>query len=276
MRRKEEALGVHCKAGMGTKTMGQETRNRQESTCGVKFPLPTWSHPKPLLSLHIKTNYFPLCYCYLLCSEKNRLFSWFKDPFQPGNYQCHTLWAVIKERDQEGDWESWWPRRIIERPNQDPTETARGKPKMGFSSASFLACGPRSADFPHETEDEWCYQLSVTPSNQDNFRFCFGLFFRLCFCCCYLFVEGKLGMPNGGISQKNLQSSTVVYHSSPTIQKPESKPPVIPAVGRQRQVNFCESEKVQTRPDRASLVRPIPYPPHLKINNKNVLKSLKI
>lgn len=200
MRCKEEALRGHCKAGMGTKTTRQETDKNQlagsKSLCRHGAICQHGAIRSRYYLCILKQITLPavLLLSFYVQEKKYRLCSWFKDPFLPGNYQCHNIWAVIKERNQEGDWESWWPRRIIftvERPNQDPTEIPRGKPKMDSSSVSFLACGTRSADFLQETEDEWCYWLSVTPSNQHKSTFCFGLFFCLCFCYCCCFWKAN-------------------------------------------------------------------------------------
>lgn len=62
-----------------------------------------------------------------------------------------------------------------------------------------------------------CPSPHLTQANPGFVLFFFSFVLLLLF----LFLEGKLETPNGGISQKTLQSSTVVYHSSLTIQKPK-------------------------------------------------------
>lgn len=113
--------------------------------------------------------------------------SQFKDPFESGNKQCHILWAEIKERNQGGDWEIWWPRRIVftvERPNQDPTQTLRGKPVMDFP---LLPSSPVAQDVQISCRKQKMNgAISTQPlHHKDKARFVL-----VCFSVCVL---GKLG-----------------------------------------------------------------------------------
>ena len=115
---------------------------------------------------------------------------------------------ILRKGTRKGTETSGWPRRIIftvERPNQDPTQTPRGKPKMDLPLLPALPVA-------------WEVQISCRKQKMSDAISSRPLHLTQTKPGVCLFSANWV--PNSSASQEKLQSSTVACCSLPTIQKP--------------------------------------------------------